>query len=85
MLRIKVEIVPYGQEDGAHTIHTINVGNMGWGTGHKHLYHAWLDVDPRTKPRPEPHAKVEHVRGDGALKLVRLVLQALKKGSHGRT
>lgn len=77
MLRVKVEIVPFGKEEGAHQIHEINIGNMGDNPDGTYLYHAWVDVDPRTKERPAPHAIVNHVRSDGALVLVHKVLEKI--------
>jgi hypothetical protein len=51
MLRIKIEIVPYGVEEGVTVLHTFYVGNDGKGNrsiGHYDVY----DQDPRDAPYP---------------------------------
>lgn len=79
MLRVKIEIVPFGEEEKAYTIHTLNIGNMGPSMIEGfHKYHAWLDDDPRGKAmRPEPHAEVHHKREEGALVLAKKVLRKI--------
>lgn len=77
MLRVKIELVPFGDDNGAKTIHTLYIGNMG-GTPETANYDAWLDVDPRQVPRPAPHGEVRNYeRAQGAPRLVRHALEAV--------
>jgi hypothetical protein len=81
MLRVKIELVPFGDEAGARVIHSLYIGNVG-GSADTASYHAWLDVDPReVRPRPEPHGVVnDYERAKGAVRLTALCIQAIQGG-----
>jgi hypothetical protein len=75
MMRVTVEIVPFGQEKDKYTLHTIEIGNMG---RHKEgqydrdgrtycRYNAWLDGEQIAE-------NILHAREDGALNLIERVL-----------
>lgn len=74
MLKITVEIVPFGIEDDPNRreIATLTIGNLGRVDGELCAYRSRTDDDKVM--RPEVH--VEHRRCDGALELVRKCLHA---------
>ncbi len=80
MLRVKIELVPFGQEEGTRTLHTAYIGNVG-GDSEIGVYDAWLDVDPRGfLPRPSPHAHIpRYKRARGAAVLTQKVLALLTR------
>lgn len=51
MLRVRVEIVPYGVEEGAHDILTVYIGNDGSGNHSIGHYDVYVE-DPRGQARP---------------------------------
>lgn len=72
MMRVTVEIVPFGQEEDKYTIHTIEIGNMGRHPDAKEgrtvcRYNAWLDGDLIAE-------NMLHAREDGALNLIERAL-----------
>lgn len=75
MLRVSIELIPFGDESKSEKIEVLNIGNM---TPFQSLatYHGWFDVDPRQFPRPEPQVVVTHLRSKGAWELVRKCLEA---------
>jgi hypothetical protein len=76
MMKVSIEIHPFGAEDEKYSIHHIYIANKGNGESefHKTPYDVWFDDDPRgKKPRPKPLCRVEHWRNEGALKLTELV------------
>ena len=85
MLRIKIELVPYGNENQARILHTVFVGNTG-GSMETGNYSVWVDDDPRGYPedgRPKPSLLVKNYeRNRGASELTRLILAGLKKSKN---
>ena len=77
MLKITIEVIPYGDYSDRHTIHSIYVANVG-GNITKADYDTWFEIDPTDFPkekRPVPHLKVKkHKRNQGAIELLRKVL-----------
>jgi len=69
MMRVTVEIVPFGQEEDKYTLHTLEIGNMGRATKAPDdgktwcRYHVWLDGELVSD-------NVFHAREDGPLPLV---------------
>lgn len=65
MLKVIVEIHPYGNEDHKSTIHTLYIGNVGTNKDNVANYSIWENTDPRKRePRRLPDAEVRgHQRG----------------------
>ena len=78
MLHVKVDLVPFGQEDGRRQILELYIANMGRISPIHYEYHVWTE-DPRGKElRPEPAVAVDHSRDDGAWILVKKCIEALE-------
>lgn len=83
MLRVTVEIVPFGSEDGAKKLGTMIIGNVT-PFNDPSSYHVWVDEDPRKNPRPKPHAEVmDHIRSKGFWELVRRSLNEIERVKNG--
>lgn len=72
-LRIRVSIVPFGDEEQEREIHQINISNLGMVDLGVCDYGVELD---KYKTR-EYDTRLEHSRSDGPLSLVSKVLQKL--------
>lgn len=86
MMRVNIEIVPFGQEAGSKKIHTLYIANVATIKSSKTdtlcRYECWLDVDPRVGPdekRPRAHAALEHWRGHGPVMLTAKAAMAIEK------
>ena len=85
MLRVKIEIVPFGEEASTKPISTLYIGNVCTHRDKNTAdYGAWLDEDPRIPPRPAPHGEVhDYDRALGAVRLTELCLAAIRKNKKG--
>jgi hypothetical protein len=75
MMRLTVEIVPFGEEDDKKTIHTIVIGNMGRVM--PRAENRWADdlcVYSVSVDGEALDEQVHHHRGEGALVLAEKVL-----------
>lgn len=70
MMRITVDIVPFGIEDGKRTIHTIEIANVG-KVRDPDVYQYRVRLDGTD------HGHVEHRRSHGALTLSAIVLDRI--------
>lgn len=86
MLKVTIDIHPYGDENSKSTISEIYIGNMGRVSDDpvtidtKCVYHAWVNYNPSeflAHARKAPDAIVEHWRSRGAEVLVSRVLEKL--------
>jgi hypothetical protein len=78
MLHVKIDLVPFGQEEGRRQILDLYIANVGRISPIHHEYHVWCE-DPRgVQPRPEPLVSVDHMRDDGAWILVKKCIEALE-------
>lgn len=80
MLHVKIDLVPFGQDNDRRQISEIYIGNVGYATKGKTKYHVYLE-DPRKGPVRQviPDAVALHKREDGAEVLVMLAIKALKR------
>ena len=79
MIHVKVDLVPFGEEDGRRQISEIYIGNIGQEMAGKCRYAVYLE-DPRGKiPRPKPDTKVYHSRQEGVEILIGIALKSLKR------
>lgn len=77
MLKVTIELCPFGRESDKKTLHTVYIANRGhadkdaYGDCCPELckYEVWKDYDPREKKRPHSGAWTLHDRRDGALYL----------------
>jgi hypothetical protein len=82
-LRVKLEIVPYGDEDGAYEIGRLDIFNKGlaeptadgWDQGGYHQY-GIIEMDEKSAGLHDN--VVLHRRWDGGWQLVRKVLEELE-------
>lgn len=79
MLKITIEVIPYGQYEGRYTIDEIFIANMG-GDQFKANYDVWFKKDPAglaRNERPTPEVSVKGFKRNlGARELLR---QSLNK------
>lgn len=80
MLEIKIDLVPFGQEEGRKQIHNLFIGNVGKAYGSTFKYKAWKR-DPRflkNDSEKEKHclATVLHDQNESAWMLLKEVLEA---------
>lgn len=80
MIHVKIDLVPFGQEEGRKTISDLFICNEGDGGGGWHMYGVYKK-DPRFKR--ESLATVPHRREEGCDKLVALALTALTDDDDG--
>lgn len=75
-LRVKLEIIPHGDEDKAYTIETINISNIeriGWD---EYIY---VIEHNEYKKYNSNTPTIEHLRTEGPLVLVQKAIQKLLK------
>lgn len=73
MIRVTIEKLPFGDEAGKETLHTIIIANDGTGTTRTGNYNVRL----QSKHKEDKTAYVRgHKRIDGVLKLLHLALEA---------
>lgn len=75
MIRVTVELVPFGDERFKKTIGILSISNDGTGDGQIGNYHARLEDDHNAKV--EVRVK-EHHRRDGAWVLIAKVLDSMR-------
>lgn len=77
MLRVKVEIVPFGQEDKAREIARLDIFNKGQAE-FGHCTYGVIEIDKEKNTGFLHDQEVLHRRELGALELIRKVLTAIK-------
>lgn len=85
MIRVTVEVVPFGVEQNAHTVGTVYIANDGTGDRDLGNYSVWLDVDPRGNRASNVHDTRmagfrRFKRADGYLACVERALYKLRRG-----
>lgn len=88
MLRVVIELHPFGDSSKSKVIDEIFIANMGHvpnteSDGTWCFYNAWLKR-PTKETMYKPAAVVEHRREDGSKELVRKVLNELDKDKNER-
>ena len=73
-LRVKISIVPFGNETKEYVIETINISNVGEGSGATYKY---VVEHNKYKKVDENTPTVEHLRADGPLSLVKKAIEKL--------
>lgn len=73
-LRVRISIVPFGDEEREKEIHQINISNLEPLGGLNYLYGVEVDKYKTW----EYDTTVAHKRDDGAIELVRKALEKLK-------
>ncbi len=83
MMRVKIEIVPYGEENKAYEIERLDIFNKGYvaKTGSVCEYGV-IHISDRNKAGMYT-ATLHHARSDGALVLLEKVLSKLVNNNHG--
>lgn len=85
MLHVRIDIIPFGDEDHRENIHDFYIANRGPEPGvnpetNDQRIYEWWDSDPRVLLRHPPGlGKVLHRRADGAMALASKVFQAYVK------
>lgn len=74
MLRITVELVPYGDETQKSTLSQFEVVNRGHHEGEYFNY-----IVRKSRQEPDRLAGFYHIRDDGLNQCVRLAIEALQK------
>ncbi len=77
MLRVTVEIVPYGHEENKTVLGTVYISNTLEVEAGQHKYKAYLDKDPR-KVEAAPDVVLLHDRTKGWAPLVSRAIEPLK-------
>ena len=73
-LRVRISIVPFGEEEEEREIHQINISNIG-SAGQPNVSIYGVEVD---KYKTSEYEEIlQHNRVDGALELVRKVLEKI--------
>lgn len=83
MLEVKIDLLPFGKEDGRRTIENLyiwNIGCIGENEQGKLCEYMAAKMDPRTEGKMAQGVpvKVQHYREDGAWVLVDKVLSELQ-------
>lgn len=82
MLKVIIELHPFGVEEEARAIETWYIANMG-GNRYEAKYHAWFDTDPRVQPRPDPHVIIRRFdRARGAAALLAEVIKRFERAKN---
>lgn len=76
-LRVLLQIVPFGNEDKAHTIETINISNIGHTPESYPLQYQYIIEHNKYKSGEKDLPMVNHNRQDGAIALVHKALGQL--------
>lgn len=78
MLRVQIDICPYGDESAARRIYTCEIGNVSDGEVANYIYELYEhSLTGRRKRTPVVSGRHEgHLRSDGAVPLVAKVLGA---------
>lgn len=78
-LRVLFTIVPYGNEDNKHNIHQLNIHNKrNMGLGFCEYYGTLDSTDYKGDVTSKSFKEIYHSRQDGALTLVRKVIERLE-------
>jgi len=82
VLRITVELVPFGDEDHKRKIAEMVIANSGDGTGIEGSYEAWTAPDGWSG-EPAMYGKLDSFnRKQSVWELVRLMLEAIRLENH---
>jgi hypothetical protein len=77
MLKITIEVIPFGKYEDRYPIHSIYIANVSGSTA-KADYDAWIGLDPTDydkDKRPKPHVQIKrYKRHLGAIELLRQTL-----------
>jgi len=78
MLRVQVEIVPFGQEDHSRrrTIGVLRIGLQRVKEGNVGEYVSTVEVDNRGPQPPNQVVNITHNRDEGGLELARKCIEA---------
>lgn len=79
-LRVTIEIIPYGDEDRARVIKTLNISNVTFREGSDGDKSVYVIEEDGYKNYDDSTPRVSHKREDGPEKLVMLALQKLLEG-----
>lgn len=78
MLKITIEVIPFGRYEDRYPIHSIYIANVSPGNPIKADYDAWLELDPTDydkDKKPKPHVQIKkYKRHLGAIELLRQML-----------
>jgi hypothetical protein len=78
-LRVTVEIIPFGDEDKARTIDTLNINNITWREGCSPNGEDQYIVERNSyKNYNENTPRIFHHRKDGALALIKKACELFK-------
>ena len=80
MLKVIVELHPFGDSVQKKVIDELYIGNVGMSGPNESNYHFWINKDPRgTIPRIKPTGKVEKFdRERGAIELIYECVKSMK-------
>lgn len=82
MLRITIELVPFGDEDRKHKIGEMLIVNTGDSSGSKGSYKAWT-VSDDWSGKPARYGKLDNYdRSQSPWELIRLMLEAIRLEVH---
>lgn len=78
MLHVKIDIVPFGEEEGREQIKELYIANVGRVDGDVCKYDVYLK-DPRFMKKRVVDGTYEHARADGAFICVEKAIASLEK------
>ena len=83
MLKVRVELHPFGSEEDKREIETLYIANVGVTGYNRSMYDFWINHDPRVKvngkrPKPDGHLP-DFDRSRGSLQLIGECMQTLTK------
>ena len=76
-LRVTLEIIPFGDEERARTIKTVNISNVTFKEGARDNVHNYVVEVDSYKNYNDETLRISHNRSDGAETLVKKALEAL--------
>lgn len=85
MLRVTIELVPYGDETRKKKIGEMVLANDGDGTGKKGNYEAWTAADDWSKEPARYGVLKNYDRSQSVWELMRLMLEAIRLEHHEPT
>lgn len=82
MLRVTIELVPFGEESKKKKIGEMLIANTGQGRGTNHSYEGWTGYDDHSK-EDAMYGKLDSFdRSQSPWELVRLMLEAIRLEKH---